>query len=131
MKLLLDTNIWIWSILAPRRLSRRVASVIDIPRGELWLSSVSVWEVLLFSEKGHLRLGMAPELWIDNALERMPLRDAPVTREVARESRRLPLTTSDPADRFIAATARVYDLTLVTSDEALLALKGIKTLSNL
>jgi PIN domain nuclease of toxin-antitoxin system len=37
------------------------------------------------------------------------------------------LSHEDPADRFIAATAKVYDLTLVTSDERLLELDGVKT----
>lgn len=36
----------------------------------------------------------------------------------------------DPADRFLAATAQAYDLTLVTADERLLCVPGIKTLAN-
>ena len=55
---------------------------------------------------------------------------AALTHDVAFESRRLSLSTEDPADRFLAATAKVYDLTLVTADERLLALREIKVLSN-
>jgi PIN domain nuclease of toxin-antitoxin system len=36
----------------------------------------------------------------------------------------------DPADRFLAATAEVYELTLVTADERLLRGKGFRTLAN-
>jgi PIN domain nuclease of toxin-antitoxin system len=36
----------------------------------------------------------------------------------------------DPADRFLAATAQVLDLTLVTADEKLLGLGTIRTLAN-
>jgi len=36
----------------------------------------------------------------------------------------------DPADRFLAATAQVLDLTLVTADERLLGLRNIKSLAN-
>jgi PIN domain nuclease of toxin-antitoxin system len=36
----------------------------------------------------------------------------------------------DPVDRFLAATAQVYELTLVTADAHLLALKGISLLPN-
>src|SRR5450759_188109 len=56
--------------------------------------------------------------------------EAPLTHEVAFESRRLALSTEDPADRFLAATAKVYDLTLVTADERLIALREINVLSN-
>ena len=42
----------------------------------------------------------------------------------------LPLSHSDPADRFLVATAEVLGLTLVTADERLLGLGEIKTLAN-
>ena len=58
----------------------------------------------------------------------MPLREAPLTREVASASRSLDLPHEDPADRFIAATAMVYDLTLVTADERLWASKRYKVI---
>lgn len=43
-----------------------------------------------------------------------------MTHEVAIESRRIALSHQDPADRLIAATARIYELTLVTADERLM-----------
>ena len=36
----------------------------------------------------------------------------------------------DPVDSFLAATAKVFDLTLVTADSRLLAAKGISVLAN-
>jgi PIN domain nuclease of toxin-antitoxin system len=42
----------------------------------------------------------------------------------------LPLPQRDPADRFLAATAKVLDLTLVTADANLLGLGEIATLGN-
>jgi PIN domain nuclease of toxin-antitoxin system len=131
VKLLLDTNVWLWSIGNRGRLTRRVLSLLESPRSELWLSSASAWELVLLADKGKLRLDISPERWIADALKLMPLHDAPITREVALESRRLAIATEDPADRFIAASARVYDLTLVTADERLLAVKGISTIANL
>ena len=41
-----------------------------------------------------------------------------------------PLPHRDPADRFLAATAQVMDLTLVTSDDLLLGLGTIRTMKN-
>ena len=42
----------------------------------------------------------------------------------------LPPAHPDPADPFLAATAQVLDLTLLTADERLLGLEEFKTLLN-
>ncbi len=131
MKLLLDTHIWIWSVASPQRLSRRVSSALASGKNELWLSPVSVWELLILAEKGSLQLDRPAEVWVQAALDAPgTLRDAHLTREVAIRSRKVPLAHQDPADRFIAATALEYGLTLVTADERLLAVKGLQTLAN-
>ncbi len=59
----------------------------------------------------------------------LPLVEAPVTHEVAIQSRLVNLPHSDPVDRFLAATALVYDLTLVTADRHLLRSRSISTLA--
>lgn len=130
VRLLLDTHIWIWSVAEPERLSRKVSSTLQSARSELWLSPISVWELLLLTQKGRVKLDRPPERWIEEAFAFSPLRDAPLNREVAIESRRLQLPHEDPADRFIAATARVYDLTLVTADERLFRIDRLAVLAN-
>ncbi|MBI4220848.1 MAG: type II toxin-antitoxin system VapC family toxin [Chloroflexi bacterium] len=130
MRLLLDTHIWVWSLLDPERLSQPVVRKLEDPDNELWLSPISVWEALLLAEKGRIRLQMAPLRWIDSVMNAFPVRDAPVTREVATASREVDLPHQDPADRFIAASAIVYGLTLVTGDGRLLRSKKYRTLSN-
>jgi PIN domain nuclease of toxin-antitoxin system len=60
----------------------------------------------------------------------MPFREAPLTHEVALASDAVALPHRDPADTFLAATAKVYDLTLVTADENLLRGKGYPVLSS-
>jgi PIN domain nuclease of toxin-antitoxin system len=130
VKLLLDTHIWIWSLLQPQKLGRRVARELASLRNEIWLSPVSVWEALLLAENGHIRIPEGPHRFFETAVAERSYQQAVFTHEVAFESRRLSLATEDPADRFLAATAKVYGLTLVTSDERLLALKEIDVLSN-
>lgn len=61
-----------------------------------------------------------PVDWVEKMVQALPRREAPLTHEIAMVSRRLSLTHQDPADRFIAATAHVMGLTLVTADEQLL-----------
>jgi PIN domain nuclease of toxin-antitoxin system len=69
---------------------------------------------------------LRPHEWIQNALAATPVQSAPLTFDVAIESRRLGLAHHDPGDRFIAATAAVYDLVLATADERLLTGKGYR-----
>ncbi len=130
MRLLLDTHIWIWSLLTPHKLGRRVARELVSLRNEIWLSPVSVWEALLLAENGHIKIPEGPHRFFEAAVTERGYRQAMFTHEVAFESRRLALSTEDPADRFLAATAKVYNLTLVTADERLLALREIDVLSN-
>lgn len=128
MKLLLDTHVWLWALLEPLRLAPNIVRAIEEPSTDLWLSPISVWEALLLIEAGRLTSGPDPNAWLAQAAAELPVRDAILTREVARLSRGLSLPQQDPADRFIAATAQTYGLTLVTADQQLLASNDIETL---
>ena len=54
--------------------------------------------------------------------------EAVLTFDVAQEAARVHLPHRDPADRYLVATARFYDLTLVTADERLLRVPDVKIL---
>jgi len=130
VRILLDTHIWLWSLLEPERLGPRTRAAIDDPGQEKWLSPVSVWETLMLAERGRLALEPDPESWARVHLALLPLREAPLTAEVAFASRRLRVDSTDPADRFLAASALVYDLTLVTADARLREVDGVDVLPN-
>ncbi len=121
MKLLLDTHIWLWGLLEPERLAPAVRAELQSPDNELWLSPVSVWEACILAERGRLSLakGTTSTAWVQQMVAAIPRREAPLTHEIAMVSRRLTLPHQDPADRFLAATASVLELTLVTADERL------------
>lgn len=128
MRLLLDTHVWLWSIAEPHRLGKSVARELEDSGNELWLSPISIWEILMLSEKRRIALGVEVDAWVAKALRALPLKEAPVTHEVARELGRLQLAHRDPADHFLVATAKVFDLTLATSDELLLKTKEVEVL---
>lgn len=130
MRLLLDTHIWLWSLIDPKKLAGGVAAALDDEGNGVWLSPVSVWEVLLLADKGKIDLQPDPERWVRDVLRAVPLEEAPLTREVAIQSRRIAVPNQDPADRFLAATAQVHDLTLVTNDRDLQRVEGISVLPN-
>ena len=68
--------------------------------------------------------------WVEQMVQALPRREAPLTHEIALVSRQLALSHQDPADRFIVATARVMGLTLVTADERLLQSTEYAVLAN-
>jgi len=119
-RFLLDTHVLLWSLLEPERLSSEVAIQLEDPTHELWLSPISTWEVMLLAEKGRIVLDEAPAQWMEKVLRAIPFHQASLNHEVAIRSRTIVLPHQDPADRFIAASAIVYDLILVTADENLI-----------
>jgi len=132
LKLLLDTHIWIWSLQDPARLANNVAAALTSGDNELWLSPISVWELLLLAERKRVEIKapLTAAGWVEEAFVRVPLKEANLNRQVCIMSRQIAVQHEDPADRFLAATAAIYDLTLVTSDERLLRGKGFRTLDN-
>ena len=130
MKLLLDTHIWLWSLLAPENLTRRVAKALINTENELWLSPMSTWELVMLVERKRVFLDRPVDAWIQEAMRRAPLREAPITHDIALETQHVRLLHGDPADRLIAATARQLHLTLVTADTRLIKGKGFSVLAN-
>jgi PIN domain nuclease of toxin-antitoxin system len=130
LKLLLDTHIWVWTVLEPARLSRRVRSALARASNELWLSPISAWEVLTLAERGRIKLGDEPTKWVTAAIACTPAQEAVLNFEIAIRAPEIMRTHADPADRFLVATALVYGLTLVTADNSLIEAKLCPLLAN-
>ena len=129
MKLLLDTHVLLWAVLEPDQLSAKIRAELEHLHNELWLSPITLWEVHLLAEKKRIQLQPDPAGWIQRLLDTIPFREAPLTHAVALMSRHIELSHQDPADRFLAATAAVYGLTLLTADERLLHSDQFPTLA--
>jgi PIN domain nuclease of toxin-antitoxin system len=130
MKLLLDTHIWIWAVDRPEKLNRKVQRELQKAGNELYLSPVSIWEAHLLARRGRLRIGQSISHWVDDVLAKVPLQEAPFNFAVAVAASGITLPESDLGDVFLAATASVFDLMLVTADPQLLACRWLKTLAN-
>jgi len=128
LKLLLDTHVILWSAAEPDKLPSKIAEELEKEPNELWFSPISVWEILLLAEKGRVVIKADHEKSIRKMFKKLPFREAVINQEVAIQSRKINLPHQDPADRFLAATAIVYDLTLVTADRRLIDAKGFPVL---
>lgn len=84
----------------------------------------------MLAQKGRIQLGSELRTWVSEALKVFPLRIADLNREVALSSLEVRLPHRDPADRFLAATAQVFDLTLATVDQRLISARWLSTQSD-
>ncbi|MBL4904118.1 MAG: type II toxin-antitoxin system VapC family toxin [Desulfocapsa sp.] len=87
MKLLLDTHILLWSLLEPEKLGKHTAEILDNPDNEIWLSPITIWEIIVLAEKRRISLNKEPKKWLAKVLKQLPLREAPLNFHVAMESR--------------------------------------------
>ncbi len=130
MNLLLDTHIWIWSVGERRRLSSRVLRELANTENQLWLSPISIREVRFLYRKKRIELeGMDVETWI-RALDIRPLNEGESDDRRRVGDTKAELAHGDPGNHFLVATAKLLGLTLVTSDERIIASGDVPTLSN-
>ena len=131
MNLLLDTHIWLWSVGDPKHLTARVARELASTSNQIWISPVSVWELHLLHRKKRVDLdGVDIEVWVRRTMENLSFNEATMTVDVALEVSKLRLPHGDPADHFLVASAKVFGLTLVTSDERIIDSADVPILPN-
>lgn len=129
--LLLDTHVWLWYLTGSDRLPAGLRKAIGATAAERWLSPISVWELGWLVRAGRIRLHDDDTYrgWCERALAALPVNEATVSAEVSITAQEMRLGHRDPADHLIAATALVYDLTLLTLDGRLTRISGLKTKS--
>lgn len=116
MKLLLDTQVWLWMNLAPERLSHEARTLVAAPDTELWLSVASVWEVVIKHAIGKLRLPLPPREYVTSRLARDVVQALPVDVGHALRVADLPPHHRDPFDRLLIAQALDERLPVMTND---------------
>ncbi|MGH9476372.1 MAG: type II toxin-antitoxin system VapC family toxin [Terriglobales bacterium] len=97
---------------------------------EVWLSPISIWQLVLLIEGRRFPSPWAAPAWVEMARQRAVGREAAFTPDVVLEAARGPLACRNPAHRLLTATARWYGLTLVTADRRLLAAQSCALLPN-
>ena len=126
MKLLLDTNAFLWFAGGDRRLTRPARRAIEARDAELLLSAASVWEMAIKARLGRLTLPASVEAYVA-AKRDAGVRLLPVDWSHAAAVESLPLHHRDPFDRLLIAQARADRLPVVTAD-AVFARYGIEVI---
>ena len=116
MKAILDTHAFIWMDADPSKISPTVLGYLNDPLWTVYLSVVSIWEIVIKLSVGKLTLSDDLEKIVNLHLATTPLTLLPVEFEHVLEVRRLPLIHKDPFDRMLVAQANSENATLLTQD---------------
>jgi len=127
--IVLDTHVWIWFVDTPNKIRKKALDAIDdaIANQTLYVSSISVWEVMMLVSKGRLSFGVPVESWLDRCEQTGVFSFVPLDNSICKMSVSMGLH-SDPSDRFIAATSVHLGATLITKDKKLRASRKVDTL---
>lgn len=116
MKLLLDTQVFLWAIADPQKLQRKARAAIADRQNDVHLSIASIWEIAVKFGLGKLSLPLPPGELLGKNIESMGIRVLAISAEHALAVAQLPHVHADPFDRMLVAQATLDNLTIVTSD---------------
>ncbi len=116
MKLLLDTCTFLWLVTDDAAISKRARDLFTDPANEVYLSAVSVWEMVLKFSLGKLIFPEAPERFIPEQRERHAIAPLALEEQATVYVHRLPGLHRDPFDRMLICQAIQHELTLLTPD---------------
>jgi PIN domain nuclease of toxin-antitoxin system len=116
VRLLLDTQCWLWWFAQPERLSQEAIAQIADETNELWLSVASVWEIGIKVAIGKLPLAEPIDDYISSRMVQLGARSLEISATHALQAAALPLYHRDPFDRMLIAQAQLENLILVSAD---------------
>lgn len=119
MRILLDTHIWLWTLVSPARIRGPARRLVTDPGNDLLFSAASAWEIAIKYRLGKLPLPEPPHEFVPPRLLRDSIATIPVEPHHALHVAILPDHHDDPFDRLLVAQAMLEKLTIVTADRKL------------
>jgi len=116
VKLLLDTQCWLWWFAEPERLNEEAIAHIADEMNELWFSVASIWEIGIKNAIGKLPLPEPIDSYISSRMVQLGVQYLEIRAPHALRAAALPLHHRDPFDRMLIAQAQIEDMTLVSAD---------------
>ena len=119
MKLLLDTCVFLWVLTDDKALSDQPREWIADPENEIYLSSVSVWEIMVKHALGRLSLPEPPHLFLSRQRSLHGIEPLPLQEEAVLQLNRLPDYHKDPFDRMLICQSIMHGMPILTPDAAI------------
>jgi PIN domain nuclease of toxin-antitoxin system len=123
-----DTHVLVFDALAPARLSAKARRRLNDGEsaGQLACADISLWEMAMLIAKRRLQIDEETESFIQAVLDSRGYRVLPITSDIAALSQSTDFIQKDPADRLIAATAVAAGAELLSADQAMKNIPGLK-----
>jgi PIN domain nuclease of toxin-antitoxin system len=119
MRVLLDTQVWLWMLAAPDRLSTESRALLVASENELLLSAASAWEIAIKHGLGRLQLPESPAKYIPRMMVHTSVTPLPIHHRHALHVAELPEHHRDPFDRLLVAQAQVEGVPIISADPQL------------
>jgi PIN domain nuclease of toxin-antitoxin system len=116
MRVLLDTQVWLWMLAAPDRLSAESRTLLVAADNELLFSAASAWEIAIKHGLGKLQLPESPAKYIPRMMVHTSVTPLPVHHRHALHVAELPEHHRDPFDRLLVAQAQVEGVPIISAD---------------
>ena len=117
MRILLDTVTFLWAVTDAPDLSDDARELFVDPGNEIYLSSVSTWEIVIKHSLGKLPLPEPPIRFVPAQRKQHSIDALPLDEEATLHLTRLPALHRDPFDRMLVCQAIVHHLVILTPDE--------------
>lgn len=124
MRFLLDTHVLIWALDGSKKLPAKARDLLLDPSHEHYVSTASVWELVIKVAQGKLLLGRDLDE-LESGIETAGFKLLPVHIRHAIAVASLPNHHRDPFDRLLIAQCHVETLRLLTADTQLSSYEGV------
>ena len=121
MRLLIDTEVFIWSLMQPESLGGRATDAILDPVNSLIMSVVTPWEIAIKTNSGKLSFPVTLDELLALIRHQFEYDILPIEIGHALAMQGLPMVHRDPFDRMLVAQAKFENLTIVTNDRMIAA----------
>ena len=116
MRILVDTQCWLWMLMAPERFSERSRAWVGAIENDLYLSAASAWEIAIKYGLGKLELPAPPAEFVPELMSKTSITALPIRHSHALHVAELPPHHRDPFDRLLVAQSRLENLPILTAD---------------
>lgn len=129
MDVLLDTCCLLWAASDPEKLTPKAVEALRAPDTKVWVSAISCAELACLVERERIALDRHWRKWFRDVIDANVWAVADIDLQVIEEAYSLPGDYHrDPADRIIAATARIKQLAILTADQKIIDYPHVETL---
>ena len=118
-----------WAITDPSQLSKKAIVALENPTSRISVSAISCGEIACLVNKNRIQIDRHWKVWFNHFIEMNQWSCFDVSLQIIQEAYSLPEDFhQDPADRVIVATGRLNDLSIITSDQKIIAYPHCSTL---